>query len=227
MNGSEQREREAMTSSVDDIAEMGGRLIEMLNDSKTWEHVPIAKWGVSTFRIIQCVRDKILDNKIKAFVQGAGKSLSAWEIADTISRLGKNPQYAESVGEHLIEHLDRLDGRRKALMSAAVFAAFAGKRVLEEELYRLMRAIEIVHVLDLAALRNLTEEGPLLISAGQRVRKFTPDQESLQSLAAASLVHSHTTSQIGGNTAIWNLTNLGNKFLELRLDLIPYREDSI
>lgn len=225
MNSSEERKGEAINSVVDDIAEMGGRLIEMLSNSKTLEHIPIAKWGVSAFRIIQSSRDKILDRKIKAFVQGAGKSVSAWEVADTISRLEKNRHYAESVGEHLIEHLDRSDGRRKALMSAAVFAAFAGKKVSEEDFYRLTRAIEVVHLLDLPALRNLIEEGPFRIGVGDTGRKFNPRRESLQSLNAATLAISHTISPIGSSPMAWDLTNLGRTFLELRLDLIEYKED--
>jgi hypothetical protein len=224
MSNSEEREREALTSVVDDLAEMGGKLIEMLKGSKALEHVPYAKWGVSVFRVITSVGDRILDNKIKAFVQETGRALSPWEVADTISRLEHNRHYAETVGEHLIEHLDRSEGRRKALMSAAVFAAFAKKAISEEIFYRLARAIEVVQLRELPTLRNLKDEGPYILRPGPSSRKMTPGVESLELLSTANLTRSHIASTYGGNSITWSLTDTGTQFLDLQLDQIPYEE---
>jgi hypothetical protein len=224
MSNSEEREREALTSVVDDLAEMGGKLIEILKGSKALEYVPYAKWGVSVFRVVKSVGDKMLDNKIKAFVQETGRCLSAWEVADTISRLEHNRHYAETVGEHLIEHLDRLEGRRKAFMSAAVFAAFAKKGISEEIFYRLTRAIEVVQLRELPALRNLIEEGPYILRPGPSSRKMTPDVESLELLSAANLTRSRTAATLGASSISWHLTDTGTQFLDLRLDLILCEE---
>jgi hypothetical protein len=225
MSNSEDREREALTSGIDDVAEMGGRLIAMLSNSKALEQIPYAKWGVSVFRVIASISDKVLDDRIKAFVQETGRSLSAWEIADTISRLEHSRHYAETVGEHLIEHLDRSEGRRKALMSAAAFVAFAKKAISEEIFYRLTRAIEVVQLRELPTLRNLTEEGPYIQRPGPSHRKMTPDTESLELLSAANLTRSSAAATFGSNTISWHLTDTGTIFLDLRLDLIPYKED--
>lgn len=219
-----EREREALASVVDSLAEMGDRFVEMLKGSKALEQVPIAQWVVSVFRVVMSVADKVLDNKIKAFVQQTGRSLSPWEVADTISRLEHNRHYAETVGEHLIEHLERSEGRRKALMSAAVFAAFAKKLISEEEFYRLARAIEIVQLRELPTLRNLMEEGSYILRPEPSSRKLTPNVISLELLSAANLTRSHFLSTFGAGSIVWSLTDTGTLFLNLQLDQIPYEE---
>ena len=234
VNHSEAREREATTSLVDDTADIGSRFIASLIDPELLKDIPVAKWGVSVLRVVQSVRDMLLARRINIFVHADANGLEPWEVKDTISRLQVNRPYAESVGEHLIERLERMDGIRKALMAGTVLISFGKKEFDEDTFYRLLHAIEAMQLLDLPSLRNLVEEGPYLIGVKQPtrrdasttygVRKFTPRQESLQSLSASGLVILHGSSAIGGGMPAWDLTGLGRGFLDLRLDLIECRE---
>src|SRR5450631_3733949 len=138
MNDPESRQHEATASAVDDAAELGGRMIASLTDSKVLEHTPVVKWGVSIFRAISCVRDMLLARRIGSFMHAVKDGLESWEVEDTISRLAASRHYAESVGEHLVERLERIEGRRKALMTAAAFVALGKKSVDENEFYRLL-----------------------------------------------------------------------------------------
>lgn len=232
MNHSEEREREATASIVDDVGDIGSRIIGGLIDSEPLKDIPFAKWGVSILRIVESVRDRLLARRISTFMHAVKGGLEPWEVKDTISRLEINRHYSESVGEHLLERLERMDGSRKALMAGAVLISFGKKVINDDTLYRLLHAIEAMHLLDAPTLRNLVEEGPYIVGVKQptrrdasttySARKSTPRQESLQSLSASSLVALQGSSAIGDSIPSWDLTDLGRKFLELRLDLIEY-----
>ena len=223
---SEDRKNEAINSSVDDAAELGERLIESLTKSTILEHVPVMKWGVSIVRGVSSVRDMLLARRISAFLQDVKNSVDdSWNVADTISRLNASRHYAEKVGEHLIERLERIDGQRKARMIAAVLVAFGKRKINEDEFYRLLRAVEVVHLPDLPSLRNIEQEGPMINSllGGPSGRKFNPSRESLQSLLSANLVENVQSAAIGSSQQPgWWHTTTGKKFIELRLDLIEY-----
>jgi hypothetical protein len=143
-----------------------------------------------------------------------------------IRRLADDVPYSESVGEHLIQLLDRLSSRRKAVMVAAVFAAFAQNQIDRPMLYRLCHAIELVQLIDLPVARNLVEEGRYLMGdspdaiSHNKGRSFQPGAASLQSLSAAGLV-------LGGSAwggMSYDLTDVGEAFTQqLRLDLIPFK----
>jgi hypothetical protein len=81
-----------------------------MNDSESRQHV------------IGCVRDMLLARRIGSFMHAVKDGLESWEVEDTISRLAASRHYAESVDEHLVERLERIEGRRKALMTAAACA---------------------------------------------------------------------------------------------------------
>jgi hypothetical protein len=224
VSNSEDREREA-SSSLDDVAaEIGDGVVDTIAHTDVLEHIPIAKLGVAAVKLVGSVRDRLLFKKLLTFLRGLS-AIPRNERAEMIERLQEDRHYAESVGEHLIELLDRLDGRRKVLMAAAVFRAFADKKIDIETVFRLTHAIDVLQTRDLPALRSLTAEGPYNQGPHSAPRQLTPDQESLLSLTAASLVNNFSVSPIGGNQTMWRLTNLGEKFLEMRLDLIPYKED--
>jgi hypothetical protein len=223
---SEEREQRATDALTDSAAEIGEEALAVLTSMDVLEHIPIAKLGVAAMRAAQSIRDQLLLKKIRAFLYGmSGTTLE--QRTDMIERLSEDTHYAESVGEHLIELLDRIDGRRKALMSAAVFAAFARCEIERPMLYRLTHAIVAISLLSLRDARNLVEEGPFLpgesvdakMKAGNRSHK--PEIASLLQLSAAGLV----SGQSGWGGINYDLTDVGRIFIErLRLDLIPYKE---
>lgn len=190
----EERGREATVSLADDAAEIGERALAIITDSAILGHVPIAKWGVSIARCVRSVRDQLLMKKLDVFMRQLS-SLPPEKRQEMVRKLQEDRDYSESVGEHLIELLDRINGRRKALMTGGYSRHFADEKISRSTLYRLTHAIEVLNTRDLPTLRNLTEEGPLTLGPMSSGRKFTPDQESLLALATATLVHSFSAFQ--------------------------------
>lgn len=225
---SEKREQRATDALTDNAAEIGEEAVAVLTSMDILQHIPIAKLGVAALRAAQSIRDQLLLKKIQAFLYGMSGTTRE-QRADMIERLSKESHYAESVGEHLVEHRDRIDGRRKALMSAAVFSAFARGEIERLMLYRLTHAIAAVSLINLRDARNLVEEGPFFwanteqAKKAPRTRAYDPEIAALQQLSSAGLVTV---------LSVWDgmryvLTDLGLMFTErLRLDLVPYKESS-
>jgi hypothetical protein len=138
---SEEREQRATDALNDSAADIGNEAIAILTSMDVLEHVPIVKFGVAVVRAAQSIRDQLLLKKIQAFIFGMSGTTRE-QRAHMIERLSTESHYAESVGEHLVELLDRIDGRRKALMCAAVFAAFARREIEGPMLYRLLMRLQ-------------------------------------------------------------------------------------
>jgi hypothetical protein len=225
---SQDREQHAADALTDGAAEIGEQAIAVLLHEEVLEHIPVIKLGVAAARAMRSVRDQLLLRKILAMLRGLS-SVSREQRADLIRRLEENRDYSETVGEHLVELLDRIDGRRKALMVGAVFAAFARNEIDRPMLYQLTHAIETLPLVVARSGRNLLEEGNYLPgmaapvpdqrSSKPNARSFTPDLTSLSLLAAAGLAFGQ--SVYGGIS--YNLTESGVAFFgKLRLDLVPY-----
>lgn len=219
-------EQRATDALADSAAEIGEEAVAILTGMDFLEHIPIAKLGVAAFRAAQSIRDQLLFKKIQAFLCGMSGTTRE-QRANMIERLRKESHYAESVGEHLVELLDRIDGRRKALMTATVFSAFARSEIDQLMLYRLTHAIVAVSPLCFRDARNLLEEGPFQPGKSGHTntllakRSFRPDLAPLEQLSAAGLVSAQ--SVWGG--MLYDLTYVGHMFIErLKLDLVPYKE---
>jgi hypothetical protein len=221
----DEREQRATDALNDPAAELGEQAIAILTDTELLAHIPVLKLGVAAARIIESIRGQALLKKLDAFVRGM-ESVTREQRAEMISRLNEDREYSEAVGEHLIEYLDRIDGRRKALMSAAVFAAFARREIDRPMLFSLNHAIEVVMPNYLQSARNLVEEGPFFRADGYlkddptKNRAYRPGIASLQALAAAGLVY----SQAVFDGMRYDLTDVGGVFIgSLRLDLVAYK----
>lgn len=223
---SDEAEHRAADALNDAAAEIGERAVAILTESEILEHIPVLKLGVAAIRIAESIRGQALMKKLDAFFRGLS-SITREQRAEMISSLSEDREYAETVGEHLIEYLDRLSGRRKALMSAAAFAAFARREFDQPMLYSVNHAIEVVLPNYLRSGRALVEEGPWFQAAPHladkdnpmMVRAYRPGVASLVALAAAGLISSHGVF----DGMRYQLTDVGHTFFEkLRLDLIPY-----
>jgi hypothetical protein len=222
---SDESERRATDALNDPAAELGEQAVAILTGMEVLAHVPVLKLGVAAVRIIDSIRGQALMKKLDAFVR-AMDSVTREQRAEMISRLSEDREYSETVGEHLIEYLDRINGRRKALMSAAAFAAFARLEVDRPMLYSVNHAVEMVLPNYLRSARNLFEEGPFfkaeeyLKDDPMKNRAYRPGVASLQALAAAGLVYS--LAVFDGTR--YDLTDVGRVFIDrLRLDLVPYK----
>jgi hypothetical protein len=223
---SEEAANRATDALNDSAAEIGERAVAILTESEILEHIPVLKLCVAAVRMIDSIRGQALLKKLDTFVRGLN-SVTREQRADMISRLSDDREYSETVGEYLIEYLDRLTGRRKALMSAAAFAAFARHEIDRPMLYSLNHAIEVALPNYLRSGRALTEEGPWF-EGGPRLkdkdnpmrdRAYRPGVASLVALASAGLVSSHG----GFDGETYELTDVGRTFFKnLLLDLIPY-----
>jgi hypothetical protein len=219
MSNSEEREREATNSWVDTAAEMGEEALSVITHEEFLEHIPLVKLGIAVARAAASIRDQLLLKKILAFLRGLS-SISKEQREEMVQRLAEDRHYSESVGEYLIELLDRLDGRRKTLMAAAAFRAFAEKNIDVRTLFRLTHAIEMVQLREMSTMRKSKEK----LAKGMLYVDQDADGISMQSLSGANLLVPIVGATSGGKVAAWNLTDLGEQFLNLELDLIPYKE---
>ena len=224
MNSDETQNR-ATDALNDSAAELGEQAVAILTDMEVLAHIPVLKLGVAAVRIAESIRGQALLKKIDAFVRGMD-SVTREQRVEMILRLSEDREYSETVGEYLVEYLDRINGRRKALMSAAAFTAFARREIDRPMLYSLNHAVEMVLPNYLGCARNLVEEGPFfradhyLKDDPMKNRAYRPGVASLQALAAAGLVY----SQAVFDGTRYDLTDVGRAFIErLRLDLLPYK----
>jgi hypothetical protein len=210
-NKSDQREREALAVVDDVAAEVGESAIEVILSADVLEHLPFVKGLVGVAKLVASVRDMLLMRKIETFLRRLG-SISQEDRVDMIRRLEDDSSYTESLGEHLVELLDRLEGQRKAAMAGDAFAAFARKEIDLKMLRRLLNAIDRLPAMEIDTVRRFEN------SSNNQPERDTIDSESIQALVNAGLASSISTSPLGGRrTFIANVTC--RKFVELKLDV--------
>ena len=208
---SEQREREAIAVVDDVAAEVAQSAIDIILSIDVLEHLPVVKGLVGAARSVATVRDKFLMRKIETFMRRLA-TVPQEARRNMLRHLQDDPAYTESVGEHLIELLDRLEGQRKAAIAGDAFAAFARETIDLTTLRRLLNAIDRLPAMEIDTVRRF------VMSSNNPSERDGIDSESLQALANAGLASSVGTSPTGSRrTFIANATCL--KFVELNLDV--------
>jgi hypothetical protein len=113
---SDQRKQEALATLNDLAAEVGQSAIEVITSADIFEHLPFVKDLIAAANLVASIRDMLLMRKIETFLRRLAY-IPQEDRIDMIRRLEDDPSYTESVGEHLVELLDRLEGQRKAAMA--------------------------------------------------------------------------------------------------------------
>jgi hypothetical protein len=208
---SDQREREALAVLDDVAAEVGQSAIEVILSEDVLQHLPFVKGLVAVSKSVVSIRDKFLMRKIESFLRSLA-SIPQETRRDMIRRLEEDPVYTETVGEHLVELLDRLEGRRKAAIIGHALAAFARKEIDLTMLRRLENVTDRLPAMEIDTVRLFVNAGNSHPAEGEF------DQESVQALMNAGLAESVSTSPGGGRREERPNTTC-RKFVELDLDL--------
>lgn len=199
---------------ADVAAEYAAAALQALHVEDLLEHIPAFKSGLVAARVIGSVRDHLLLKKV-AFYLHAISVIPADERRAMVARLAADPSFSDDLGEHLIELLDRLDGRRKPAMVGAVFAAYAFESIDSKMLQRLNAAIQNLPALEINAVR-LLDTFNRANAQPSKTPRASPDRLSMQAIANAGLAEQ--ASSPGG---LWyKLNETGAKFLELDLDSV-------
>jgi hypothetical protein len=193
---------------LDDVAgEYAEAAIQALHVEDLLEHIPVVKTALVAAKVIGSVRDHLLLKKLAVYLH-AISIIPAAERRAMVARLAADSNFNENVGEHLIELLDRVDGRRKPAMIGAVFAAYAFENIDAKTLLRLNAAIQNLPAMEFNAVRLLGE-----LAKAPRAR---PERLSMQAISNAGLAEpDNAPGGIG-----YRLNETGNKFVELELDKV-------
>jgi hypothetical protein len=205
----------AAQDESDDVAgEYAEAAIQALHVEDLLEHIPVVKTALMAAKIIGSVRDHLLLKKLAVYLH-AISIIPAAERRAMVARLAADSNFNENVGEHLIELLDRVDGRRKPAMIGAVFAAYAFENIDAKTLLRLNAAVQNLPAMEFKAVRLLGEFNQVKGKPAEAPRA-RPDRLSMQAIANAGLAEPDSVpSGIG-----YRLNETGNKFLELELDKV-------
>lgn len=190
------------------IQEYAQGLLDILVREETLEHIPIVKTLVAAIKAVGSVRDAILVQKIKVFIEALAEVPVAQRVA-MVGRLEADPGYNRKVGLHLIELLDRIDSHRKPTMISHVFAAYALERIDLTALQRLLAAIDKLPSHEIDTVRRV---GNAVTNNRQELRNVDP--ESTYAIINAGLANISTGFGGGG----LEITRTCSLFLELNLD---------
>lgn len=208
------RRADAVKEVNDVAAEYAQAALEALHAEDILGHIPIVRTALAAAKAVGSLRDHLLLKKIGIFLYAISSIPSADRRA-MVQKLGEDPAFDESLGEHLIELLDRLDGRRKPAMVGAVFAAYAFAQIDAKTLRRLNSAIQHLPICEVDSLRTLDAFNKHR-AGNSSDRHSGPDRISMQSLSTAGLAEPEFLQ--GGTW--YHLNEVGRVFLELELDRI-------
>lgn len=143
-----------LASTVQDLGEVG--LDAILNDG-VLRDIPIISTIVGAAKALISVRDKLLLEKLKRFLQGI--SVTEENRHKFLDELNRNAGYKRKVGESLIMLLEHFDDMTKADMLAKLFSSHLRDEISWPEFQRFAFVIERVFIHDLTEfLESLTEE---------------------------------------------------------------------
>jgi hypothetical protein len=197
---------DAVNEVSDVAAEYARATLDALHVEDLLGHIPVVRTSLAAAKAIGSLRDHLLLKKVGIFLYGIASIPSA-DRRNMVRQLSTDPDFGENLGEHLIELLDRLDGRRKPAMVGAVFTAFAFAQIDAKTLRRLNTAIQNLSIIDVPCLRAL--------QAASRPEE-SPDGIAMQALANAGLAAPEFTA----SGIRYQVNEVGRMFLELELDHI-------
>lgn len=201
--GSATRRAEAVNEVSDVAAEYARATLDALHVEDLLGHIPVVRTSLAAAKAVGSLRDHLLLKKVGIFLYAIA-SIPSVDRRSMVQKLGADPVFGENLGEHLIELLDRLDGRRKPAMVGAVFTAFAFAQIDVKTLRRLNSAIQNLSIIEVPSLRELEATG----RQGDRI--------AMQALSNAGLAEPEFSS----SGTRYQLNEVGRMFLELELDRI-------
>lgn len=128
----------------------------MLIDSKLEDgllrEVPIVNVIMTLWKTGKTVRDALLLNKLKAFLEDVA-SVPVEKRTEIIISL-ENEETAEDVGEKLFNILDHFESSKKASLLGKAFALLASQTITPEEFWQLSHILSSLLLSDIFALKT-------------------------------------------------------------------------
>ena len=209
-----QRDAEAQNELNDVAAEYAEAALRAIGIEDLLGHIPVIRTALAAAKVIGSVRDHLLLRKISIYLH-AISAIPAAERRAMIERLTGDSAFKENVGEHIIELLDRVDGRRKPAMIGAVFTAFAFEQVDLKTLRRLNSAIQYLPAEEIDSVRKLDTYNRSRSDLAQDIRPL-PERESMQAIANAGLAEPDALA----SGVAYKLNATGIAYLKLELDRV-------
>lgn len=160
--------------------------------------IPVVGTAVQLLKAVDTVRDRVMVAKMLRFVQGL-EGLTNREIESMKAKL-KEPEQLEKIGSQLLLTLDKLTEVDKAFLLGKIFRAFVHGRCDQEQLRRLVRAVDIAYLDD-------------LVSFGRHLNTVLPRKSSLlMNLLDSGLAELHLDTgpvQVGADSLAVRTTELG------------------
>jgi hypothetical protein len=196
-------QNDAFVQLVKEYAELG---FDAVLDPGAMRDIPVVNSIFALFKVSAGVREALLIKKLLSFLADLSLIPAPLRLR-MVERLERDPAYAQKVGEHVIELLDRIESHKKPGMVARVFRAYAEGRIDREMLQRLHFAIERVPLFELPHLRQFGEA----LTPADRLKL---SRVSLEAFVASGL----STVASGYGALAYDPTPVCDAFLDLRLD---------
>ena len=189
-----------MDEHVIDVAiDLGEIALDATLDDGLLKDVPVLGTIVNVAKAAASIRDRILLQKIRAFLQPC-VALEAESKVQFRERMSSDREFRAKVQEILALFLDRCDDLKKAEILGAIFMGLVRGTVDLDEFYRIVFCVDRAFVPDLARLHRYPKVG----TAGYRARNQEP-------IALSNLVKET-------NSFEYHSTELGRKLLQLLKD---------
>lgn len=194
----------------DEAIAVASDVVEAAIDSQLAEgvlrEVPVVGTVLAVARAGATVRDALFVRKVVKFLSNFGGTTQA-ERDEMVRRLEAEPDYGRTVGEHLVELLDKLDTHRKPAMLGQVFLAYMRVQIDVRTLHRLNTAIERIPFYEIDAVRRVYE-------THQRDGRINERLETCQALENAGLMRAASA----WGALAYQPTDLCVVFVNLQLD---------
>lgn len=186
-------------------SEYGEIAIDSILQDGILKDIPIVNTIVGLSKASIAIRDRLLIKKLVQFL-AVFNDVSSEKRIQMINRLEQDPVFSQSVGEHILEILERVESHRKPKIIARVFAAYANEEIDTTTFMRLNNAIECLPPFEIQNLR------PFL----NRSKQKPFDADEYTCLAFMSAGFAGVNAGVGG---AWHMpSDLCRTFIKLELD---------
>jgi hypothetical protein len=201
------KDRDGEAHDLNDAAvQYAQAALDALHVENLLGHIPVVRSALAAANAVGSVRDHLLLRKLAIFLH-ALTAISQNDRRSMVARLQADPDFAENVGEYLIDLLDQTDGQRKPAMIGAVFTAYAFQQIDARTLRRLNAVVKQLLVTEIGAVRAVSTKTAL------------PDRYAILALSNAGLAE----PILSNGKVSYSLNEVGEKFLELELDRVRPR----
>ncbi len=128
--------------------------VEIIKDSDVLSNLPITREIIGLVKVGFAYRDRRYLSKLLSFLAETSK-MSAEDKAEYTRKLDENPKKAREAGETILDIIDKLTSREKAIMVGKLVRAYGHEKVLSYDvLMRMCEMVERAYLQDLQGLQR-------------------------------------------------------------------------